>query len=792
MSTAVSPAPARSIPDRLLAGETIHFDRTLPPEDRTVEASWIAAAVASPVPVNVLGAVIHGPLSFKYSVFSKEFSLKQCEVSETADFSCATFHAALILDETKFHQAVSFQNAQFQFEVQTCGVHYSNPAAPQPADFSGIRAAGAFDASGSHFHGKVTFELARFTSNGLFRNSSFAGEARFRLAQFAGQAVFEGAVFKGEANFQNARLDSGLFLKANQEHKAPGAIFHQVANFRHVGITAAAECDGVQFEAKADFDSAHIGGHAFFRSATFREEAIFRGATIHQTAEFQGAVFAGKVSFNSAHVEGALFCRAEPLNSWKAVEFHGEVDFINAGLGSAEFQEAVFSQTATFRRLEVEGLASFIGAHFHQKVEFEGCNFGDRAEFQGVEFHADACFATANFKAPALFSIDKGKVHATFHGRADFKHVSFCGIADFDLVSFLGTEGGADFDRAQFSSSAYFRGAEFTGPAVFRSISVLGQAGFQGAQFHGSASFNGAKVQTGLLFNAQAERHLPRATFAGDVNFRYLKALGAAQLEASFAGLVDFREATFRTLELLDPVTNTAANFAHSIDLRGCTYDRIQVSPEVLLKLPNGRPRLEYDRQPYTQLEKVLQSMGRDDEANDVHLEQRRVERLRMKRYGPSWCLDSLYKYGANYGIRPIRLAVFAFLWLALGCGIFFLNGSHQPSTPKKGTTKGTTASGQQEAELPGQSKDNKKEAPEVPWSLWTDPVRLSIRTFLPVEVPLATEWEPSDASLIPHVLRFSDFATLEHLAGWVLVPVGVAALAGLLRRSGGSSGQAE
>jgi hypothetical protein len=66
--------------------------------------------------------------------------------------------------------------------------------------------------------------------------------------------------------------------------------------------------------------------------------------------------------------------------------------------------------------------------------------------------------------------------------------------------------------------------------------------------------------------------------------------------------------------------------------------------------------------------------------------------------------------------------------------------------------------------------------------------IRYSIKTFFPVEVPLTGRWEASDKRLIGP-FRVSDFAALLKLAGWILVPLGVAGLTGLLRVKTSSAG---
>jgi hypothetical protein len=53
----------------------------------------------------------------------------------------------------------------------------------------------------------------------------------------------------------------------------------------------------------------------------------------------------------------------------------------------------------------------------------------------------------------------------------------------------------------------------------------------------------------------------------------------------------------------------------------------------------------------------------------------------------------------------------------------------------------------------------------------------VSLNTFLPIQLPIGETWKPTYVIL----------ASIMKLAGWIVVPVGVAALTGLLQREGAS-----
>jgi hypothetical protein len=80
--------------------------------------------------------------------------------------------------------------------------------------------------------------------------------------------------------------------------------------------------------------------------------------------------------------------------------------------------------------------------------------------------------------------------------------------------------------------------------------------------------------------------------------------------------------------------------------------------------------------------------------------------------------------------------------------------------------------------------------AKEVILNFW-DGFWVSTRHFLPVEIPAGAQWKPTSNTLWTikigqwgdMSMTFETFATLLKLAGWILVPVGLAGLTGILKR---------
>jgi hypothetical protein len=116
-----------------------------------------------------------------------------------------------------------------------------------------------------------------------------------------------------------------------------------------------------------------------------------------------------------------------------------------------------------------------------------------------------------------------------------------------------------------------------------------------------------------------------------------------------------------------------------------------------------------------------------------------------------------------NYGIRPYRLLVAGIAIIALGMIMF-----SRPNAVKIKTTTPTPANNQ-------------------PITLnMTQALGFSVRLISPVEIASGGEWVPTQ-ELAPVIGRFrvsyAGYASFHRLAGFVLVPLGVLVLSGLLRR---------
>jgi hypothetical protein len=707
------------IHEKLLAGEEVNFGTCCRPiPERTVQASWIREAVIKHLRVNLYGANVKGELDLRNLTVDEQLSLTGCTFEDTAQFANSIFKQQLSLNNAIFQKGFDLDDSTIEHDAYFLNAKFSSGATFENSQFRGD-----FFGIGAVFEKDAVFSMAMFHELAIFEGATFEGKADFSSARAGPFATFRGAVFEREANFSSFQAGGGVSFS--------GAVFRSncIFNSSHIASNLVFRADkpfkAASFLGDADFSGIEIGGEADFSKVLFAGDVLFTEGLIDLTALFEGATFRGSAGFNHVQFKrGALF-RGAPEQGVRGVRFEKGADFTADRFGSnAEFEYAEFTGPVKFEQAEIAGRTIFIRAKFlpAASTSFRGSSFYKEVWFEGTDFRQGADFRDCHFGSEAGFE------GATFADLADFSGSHFGGISRF---------------------------GEGSDP--------LGTQEFEGATFQG------------VRFDD--------AVFDGDAQFE----------STAFIGPASFREATFRTVYFSQdghirehpksqPSTRgtESEQFQNAIDLRGCTYQRIQARWRSLFHYPDNSLRLTpYDRQPYAQLEEALRRVGQDDAADAVYIDRREVER-RLKwdsRRSPTWILswgfDALYGLLANYGVTPYKLVLATILLLLLGTRVL--------SRPAAVLRKG--------GEIAGfQTKATKLSC----WQAFL----VSLHYFLPVDIPAGSEWSladrPIEVAAGPRWLkakfniRPSTFATFFlRLPGWILVPLAVAYVTGLLRYLG-------
>jgi uncharacterized protein YjbI with pentapeptide repeats len=829
--------PPHPFHQALRAGRALSFNRADDPGGRTIDAAWLNNLTAGiertiDVPIVISGAVITGRLDLRFATFKHELTITDSD-----------FQGEVVLSFATFERPVSFQGTHFIAPLHLRGAHAKSDFSlaraqlHEPSTFDDMQTDGVFTADAATFT-EVTFRRIRFKSAAQFEPASkdgqrqpvrFNGPVSFEDAEIAGPVYFNSAQFgaAAPANFRRIRINSATYFRCYTSESSPGdgevvaarfgstvdfsfayvngllsfegaefvgkadfvrlhidsyidfssyfdadtgqycpTVFHAGVSFKSMRTLGGAAFIGVEFKSgneqeRADFESIDVGGHLLFtpleRGGALSVRVCFRGPTrflaarVRNNAEFSGALFEGVARFDTMEVMRNLYFRPakESDRSYHYTTFTQDAYFLGVHVaGDAEFTSVRCEQKAQFESIHVEGIAFFDNKYFDIPVE-------------PAKFDGPVDFTSAQFQHRAEFS------EARFHHTVDFKSAAFEGTASFLNTKF---HQAATFTGAYFRQQAQFGGATFAQAAIFTSVTIDGGAFFQHTTFEGRTVFEAAHFKS-LDFNIRSPQP-PKTSFAGD------------------------------------------------IDLRGFTYELIAINEEILGAIFAGLR--EYNRQPYTQLEKVLRAIGQDDLASRTYLEQRqrqrrdqveRRDRLKAERralpqdapqrsfrgwlkyrverlqFGFGLMFDRAQQRVVNYGVRPtLKLFVISLVVVVIGTFMFSRYGAVELREKEKETAPATAPRPGSEPPAPAAKQPEKAE--DLSWS---QAFGFSLNQFIPiVEIPTGSRWKPSQR-LLP--LPFSDnvtsaylsyafYATLHRLLGAILVPLGVAALTGLLRRS--------
>lgn len=689
-------------------------------------------------------------------------------------------------DELRCERTVSFRGAEFRGKVtfraaQFLGNVAFGVAEAEAGALPAARFLGPCSFDSAQFLAEVDFTQTQFTHAAApvsFAGGGFKGDARFAHCQFAGGALFSQLEFSSVTDFQNARFQG--------TEEGPAATFQDTV------INGRTSFAGVQFNGSADFRNTRFGGETAFNGTTFGAEALFTYARFERTVSFgaltaekvPGAVFTDATIFTGvkfdldAFFEQVKFTATNRPVSFSSAVFAAESAFDGAQFsGDANFVRAQFGSAATFTKtafLHPELTVQFNSIKAGKTLNFTGARFAGPLDFVAAEAVGPVQFAGVVFGGDALFNAMAVERHAVFGPIGTNSPTQFKKTADF-IATRIG--GQLDLAAARFEGEALFRGAslqrglilswrpggtgevhaaEFRARADFRNVQAGERVQMAGVTFHDHAAFDSTKWDVPMAFEEVRFRKgasITRAAFPQGADFSNTR----------FDGLLDLTDSTFRTLRL----TAQARWSDGPIELRGSTYEEFSGDVDALLEAFSRA-----DRPVLTRLERSLRQVGRDDEADAVYLQNQHRERLRNwdeHHYG-EWFFRSLYGALGNYGVRPYRLLVFSAVLVWLGALVFQLPGAVR----RKDLATGATSDGARVTRF--------------------DAVALSICYFLPVEFPLEEEWVAATAPLtfrfplVNKTIRLRPAAIANfvlRLSGWIVVPLALAAVTGLLKTNG-------
>ena len=495
---AVGGQDAREV-DRLkiLSGQPVYYNRSLPTEFRTINAEWIREAADKHVRIDMSGAVVKGNLDLSYEQFNDEIKLLNCTFEGWVDLSNSIFVKAAYFGGI-FELGVTFEGATFEKAV-----HFYDLTA-RAVDFTNARINGLFEANN-----------AKFQQFATFRGTDFEGDATFVAATFQEGAVFDRSEFHARAGFEQSS-------------------FGKYVSFEAVCFLGHVQFGGLPQDRKLN---AHFRDRSYFRFARFEQETDLRGVSFDGDVDFYGIQTSAPVYFN-----GAIFKKA--------------ASFARAAFGSdVSFDSVSFNATTDFSMAQFVGIANFRQAQFEKRAYFTDSRFMGFSAFGGANFHGGADFIYTQFADAALFgSANTGPLQfgdkADFHGAVFQRQVALQNVVFLKDASFVGSVFNSEFKstNATFSQAADFSRAQFQGPTYF-GVSNSSENHIKKAD----VSFSNAVFD---YSRSDKDTHFELATFAGRLSlvgahFQSLSFAPDGQVTRSpqFSDSIDFRGCVYDRIQ---------------------------------------------------------------------------------------------------------------------------------------------------------------------------------------------------------------------------------------------------
>jgi hypothetical protein len=464
------------------------------------------------------------------------------------------------------------------------------------------------------------------------------------------------------------------------------------------------------------------------KNATITDVLDLRGSEVAFDVVLQDCIFEGSVSCSMTHFKRGVFL--------EGCQFFGGVDFGYAEISSSlSAKKAIFKggdQPSLFHNLRVTGDASFIEAVFENTANFAFINVGgsfwvDGAQFQKNDQKCEDDSTKCSFNGDSF----------VIKGHAFMRNVTFAG--------------GVYLGYANIGGSVFLKEkTTFKGEVEFGFANIGGNLWADGTKFE-KVSRNSEDVGlNGDSMTVGGSVLMRGATCAGIADFH--RARVGSDFEVSnttFAVPPDFL-----ALRIGDTAYFDKASIEGQAKLKAMTYQSIFAgSGDELLDLIKDHS--EYSADVYANLADVYRRHGEIDDANDVYIAGRRRERTQLWREHP-W--TNVFKYSSNclqdivtgYGHRLSRALIFAAAFVAIGSWVFH----------------------REEEMVVKDDKDAERYKGRY------RPFWYSLSLLLPIiDLEDARIWTPRTER---RNARF--YLRLHVLLGYLLVPIGLAALTGIIK----------
>ncbi|MFQ5656978.1 MAG: hypothetical protein ACE5G5_05510, partial [Candidatus Methylomirabilales bacterium] len=421
--------------------------------------------------------------------------------------------------------------------------------------------------------------------------------------------------------------------------------------------------------------------------------------------------------------------------------FGGPVDFGSADIAgqfaatAAQFKNP--EHVANFNSMKVGGTAVFHRAVFGGPVDFGSADIAgqfiiDEAQFTNTEQRA----TFHNMKVGSTAILHK----AAFAGPADFIGADIAGHFVAIEAQFTNAEQRANFNRIKVSGTAVFRKTAFAGPvsmadAAFLDLFILGPQG------------DPSRLPRLDLSRTVITRELRMVDLTlQDMVVTSLQVAGPTSLERlTIERKANVEHSSFLTLALSEVSWPRTSD---SVQLDGMSYQHISTGSELdsWKELINLVDQAAYNASVYATLEAFFQERGYPERADAVFVAQKRRERREVLR-GLPWTWNLLLDILVRHGRSPSRAFGWGALFVIIGCLVF-------------------------------RRKEDMELENDEAGSFHYNAFWYSLDLFLPfIDLKAASVWIPKqDRRFARHYMR------VHTILGWILIPIGLAALTGIIK----------
>jgi hypothetical protein len=587
------------------------------------------------------------------------------------------------------------------------------------------------------------------------RYTQFSGSLLLRECQLAGPLDLLSASVSRDVDLRGSELSALAPIDADRVDVGGSVYlrdgFRSEARISLEGAQIASALDGVQGKFRNTngtallLNAAKIGGFCTFACAEFKAKNL-------PAVSADGAQIGGFLSFERAKVDGSLMLRGMRIGynlnliGTTIANFTGTttVDLGSAKVGGDLLMKPFETSSTGSVGCSVVGSIFLFNASFDGSIMIQGASI----EVSGDQVPVLPALVGEGLRVGGYLVL----IRSTIKGLVTLRDAQIGRGANLSGTKIDNPGRTAlDLERAKFGGDVFIRPFERPdAPSERQPGLVVGGINMRAAMISGSLSIRDSSVQNGdqqLRFN--------QMNVTGVFDFTNITC-GTGMLSLANAKVFAFTD------------EGTRWPNPGSLRLNGFDYSLLTG------KAPTGwRPRLdwlqrfepdEFNPQPFTTLATVLRRAGHDQDAKMIAMARQREARKYLRRGSPPWLGSILMEATCGHGYRPWLAAVWIFVFIAIGAGVFNLPPAERVPLKEPAATL---------------LREGKPLPAGYPPFV---PVIYSADVLLPiVNLQQKDYWAPNSERPRGHWAR--RYLPLHILAGWFFTTLFVVGVTGLIRR---------